>query len=71
MQGETEAEWKELHAAAIKAGRRTSDLAEHLSHACCALLLEFVPGRPLFETPQAFQEPTSFQTAGQLGRYIF
>ena len=71
MQGETEAEWKELHAAAIKAGRRTSDLAEHLSHACCALLLEFMPGSPLFETPQAFQEPTSIQTASQLGRSTF
>ena len=68
-QGSTEAEWKQLQEAAKGAGRKCAELADHTTRAQCALVMDFVPGKPLFQQHEAFQAPKSIQTAAQLGRY--
>lgn len=70
MQGSTAEEWKECHAAA-QLNKRGAEMAEQMQRSACMLVMQYVPGAPLFSMDQPFIPGNLEQTAADLGRYSF
>ena len=68
MQGATQSEWKDAHCAAMLLGRRGADLEELMGRSACMLVMEYIPGRPLFDLEEPFQATHIMRTAEDLGR---
>ncbi|CAL8468092.1 g7631 [Coccomyxa elongata] len=66
--GATAGEWKEAHGAAMLLGRRGADLEEQMARSPCMLVMEYIPGRGLFQLQEPFQPPQILRTAEDLGR---
>lgn len=67
LQGSTTEEWKQCHAAA-QLNKRGSEMAEQMQRSTCMLVMEYVPGRALFNIDQPFMPDNLEQTAADLGR---
>lgn len=70
MQGPTSQEYEQLRTAAASLGKAGSDLQEQLGKCKCCLVMDFIPGMPLFDATEPFQQDNLKQTASDLGRYI-
>ena len=68
-QGSTAAEWKQCHAAA-QLNKRGAEMAEQMQRGTCLLLMQYVPGAPLFNVDQPFWPENLEQTAADLGRWL-
>lgn len=69
LQGGSQAEWKQAHGAAMLLGGRGAELEELMGRAACLLVMEYVPGQPLFQAPQPFAPGQVLRTAEDLGRH--
>ncbi len=67
-QGASAGEWKEAHGSALLLGRRGADLEEQMARSACMLVMEYIPGRGLFQLLEPFQPPQILRTAEDLGR---
>lgn len=70
-QGATQKEWKEAHGSALLLGQRGAELEEAMGSCACALVMEYVPGRPLLGEQEPFQAQNVLRTAEDLGRWPF
>ena len=68
LQGSTAAEWKECHAASLLIGKKGSEMADQMQRSTCSLVMEYVPGTPLFSASKPFEADKLEQTAADLGR---
>lgn len=68
-QGPSSAEWIKLKVAAASLGKSGADLQDQLSKCSSCLVMEFIPGLPLFEASEPFQTDRINQTASDLGRW--
>ena len=68
LQGSSQAEWKQAHGAAMLLGGRGAELEELMGRSACLLVMEYVPGRALFQAPEPFALGQVLRTAEDLGR---